>query len=140
LLLFTLEMYRLVQSKLAPGGIMAMQSGSAGILGQLLPDIHRTLKEVFPLVMPYTAFVSSFMDLYGFQVAGGQDFSWPGAAEVAHRLEARGITGLGWFGPEYAAALPCLPVYLRARLNQLGRLLTDEAPFGPRRDGERLFY
>ncbi len=138
-LLFNREMYRLVSRKLAPRGLMAVQSGSAGMLGRLMPDIFCTLKEVFARVMPYTAYVPSFMDLYGFHVAGGEGFHWPEPSQVAARLEARGATGLGWFGPEYAAAVPLLPVYLKERLAQQGRVLTEVEPFGPR-PGERLFF
>lgn len=138
--LFTREMYDLIRRKLTPQGLMSVQSGSAGVAGQLMPDIYCTLKAVFPRVMPYVAFVSSFMDLYGFHVAGGESFSWPPEEEVAARLKARGVTGLQWFSPEYSVAVGRLPLYLMKRLEEEGRLLTDEKPFGPRRPGERIFY
>ncbi len=138
--LFTREMYELIRRKLTPHGLMSVQSGSAGVVGQLMPDIYRTLTAVFSRVMPYVAFVSSFMDLYGFHVAGGESFRWPSPEEVAARLKERGVTGLGWFSPEYSVAVGRLPVYLRNRLEEEGRLLTDEQPFGPRHPGERIFY
>lgn len=138
--LFTREMYELIRRKLTPQGLMSVQSGSAGVAGQLMPDIYHTLKAVFPRVMPYVAFVSSFMDLYGFHVAGGETFTWPAEEEVAARLKARGVTGLKWFSPEYSVAVGRLPEYLKNRLEEQGRLLTDEQPFGPRRPGERIFY
>ena len=137
--LFTREMYELVRQKLAHEGLMVVQSGSAGIWGQMMPDLNRTLREVFPRVVAYTAFVPSFMDLYGFHLAGSENFVWPLVSEVAVRLAARGVTGLRWFSPEYSASLPLLPVYLKERLVKLGRVLTDAAPFGPR-PGERLFF
>lgn len=126
--LFTREMYTLVQSRLAPRGLMAVQSGPAGLSGRLMPALNVTLRAAFPRVMAYTCFVPSFMDLYGFHLAGGEDFAWPTAAEVAARLKDRGLTSLTWFGPEFAATLPRLPVYLEERLAQ-GRLLTDAHPF-----------
>ncbi len=137
--LFTREMYEIIRRKLAPGGLMSVQSGSAGVAGRLMPDIYCTLKSVFPRVVPYVAFVSSFMDLYGFHLAGRDSFLWPPPAEVAARLAARGVSGLNWFGAEFAAGLGLLPVYLQKRLNEEGRLLTDAAPFGPR-PGERRFF
>lgn len=139
LTLFTREMYELIRSKLAAGGLMSVQSGSAGVHGRLMPDICHTLRTVFPQVLPYVAFVSSYMDLYGFHLAGGEPFVWLEPAEVAARLAARGVTGLNWFGPEYAAGLGLLPVYLSKRLQEEGRLLTDAQPFGPR-TGERVFF
>lgn len=130
-LLFTREFYDLVRRKLAPGGLAAVQSGTAGPWGRLLPDLHGSLRSVFPRVVAYTAFVPSFMDLYGFHLAGGDDFVWPSPWEMATRLEDRAMPPLQWLEPEFAAGLPLLPVYLQVRLAQEGRVLTDAAPFSP---------
>lgn len=138
LLLFTQEMYGLVYKKLAPGGLAAVQSGTAGPWCQLLPDLNCTLGAVFPRVVAYTAFVPSFMDLYGFHLAGGEDFVWPSTQEVAARFQSRD-TSLRWLGAEFAASLPLLPVYLQKRLAQEGRVLTDAAPFCPPA-GERPLF
>jgi spermidine synthase len=137
--LFTREMYELVRSKLAPGGVVAVQSGSAGLLGHLMADLNATLRAVFPRVVPYTAFVPSFMDLYGFHLAGGRDLTWPGAATAAGRLKDRGLTMLKWLGAEFFASRPFLPTYLQACLAQGGRVLTEARPFGPR-PGEPAIY
>jgi spermidine synthase len=137
--LFTREMYELARSKLAPGGVMVVQSGSAGLHGHLMADLNATLRAVFPRVVAYTAFVPSFMDLYGFQVAGGQDLAWPGSATVKARLQSRGLTSLKWVGAEFFATLPFLPKYLETRLTREGKVLTDARPFGPRA-GEPTFY
>lgn len=139
LMLFTKEMYDLVKRKLAPRGVMAVQSGSAGIHGRMMPDINCTLRAVFPHVMAYAAFIPSFMDLYGFHVAGGPEFAWPAPAEVASILKSRGLRRFQWFGAEFSASLSFLPTYLAARLQTEGRVLTDAEPFGPR-PGERLFF
>jgi spermidine synthase len=139
LTLFTKEMYELVQRKLAPRGVMAVQSGSAGIHGRMMPDINWTLRAVFPQVMAYAAFIPSFMDLYGFHVAGGPEFVWPSPAEIGARLKSRGLDRFQWFGAAFSASLPLLPAYLAERLRRDGRVLTDAEPFGPR-PGERLFF
>jgi spermidine synthase len=139
LLLFTREFYNLVRSKLAPGGLAALQSGTAGPWGRLLPDLNCTLRAVFPRVLAYTAFVPSFMDLYGFHLAGGEDFDWPSPWDAATRLEDRVMPPLRWLGPEFAACLPHLPVCLQARLEKEGRVLTDAAPFRPAA-GERPIF
>jgi spermidine synthase len=139
LVLFTREMYNLVRCKLTPQGLMAVQSGSAGLHGRMMSDINWTLSAVFPRVMAYAAFVPSFMDLYGFHLAGGNKFIWPSTQEAAVRLKARGVTSFQWFGPEFSASLPLLPGYLQERLKNEGRVLTDAEPFGPR-PGERVFY
>jgi len=138
-LLFTREMFELVRQKLAPGGIVAVQSGSANILGRLMPEINRTLRAVFPRVWAYAAFVTSFLDLYGFHLAGGDDLVWPDAARIEASLASRGIIDLGWYEPHFGAVLPQLPRYLKERLARLGRVLTDAEPYAPRAGARQRF-
>ena len=138
-LLFTREMYELARRKLGPGGLMAVQSGSGNIMGRLMADINCTLRAVFPQVFAYTAFVTSFMDLYGFHLAGGENLFWPTALQIETCLAARGINDLGWYGAAFGAVLPQLPRYLKERLAHRGRVLTDAAPYVAR-SGGRLSY
>ena len=137
--LFTREMFELARGKLAPDGVMAVQSGSAGLQGHLMADLNATLRAVFPRVVAYTAFIPSFMDLHGFHVAGSADLAWPGPASAATRLQERGLTALKWLGAEHCATLPVLPKFLEARLAREGKVLTEARPFGPR-PGEPTFY
>jgi spermidine synthase len=132
-------MYEIMRDKLAPGGLVAVQSGSGNMFGRLLADLHRTLKAVFPQVAAYTAFVTSFMDLYSFQVAGGEDFLWPPAARIEACLKERGISGLGWYEPGFAAHLPQLPAYLKKRLAREGRVLTDAEPYDSQASGRQSY-
>ena len=138
-LLFTREMYQLICQKLGPGGLVAVQSGSGNMFGRLMADINRTLRAVFHKVSAYTAFVTGFMDLYGFHVAGGEDFFWPNAFQVETSLRDRGITDLRWYEPEFAAGLPCLPRYLKERLAREGRVLTDALPYETPQGGRLSF-
>jgi spermidine synthase len=138
-LLFTREMYELVRRKLAPGGLVAVQSGSGNIFGRLMAHINRTLRAVFHRVSAYTAFVTSFMDLYGFHLAGGEEFEWPNAGQIKTCLEARGLADLGWYAPEFGAGLPKLPRYLKDRLSLRGRVLTDAEPFKSWEEGRWSF-
>ncbi|MGQ9689337.1 MAG: fused MFS/spermidine synthase [Desulfobaccales bacterium] len=138
-LLFTQEMFTLVRRRLAPHGLLAVQSGSGNMHGRLMADLNATLRAVFPRVRAYTAFVTSFMDLYGFHVAGGEDFDWPDASLIEARLAARGVAGLRWYGPEFGAALPRLPRYLEDRLARQGRVLTDAQPYKAQAGGRRSF-
>jgi len=139
LTLYTQEMYELARVKLAPDGVLAVQSGSADLQGHLMADLNATLRAVFPRVVAFTAFVPSFMDLYGFHVAGSENLTWPSATTAAARLQKRGLTSLKWLGAEYFASLPSLPKYLEARLMRDGKVLTDARPFRPR-PGEPSFY
>lgn len=138
-LLFTREIFGIARRKLSPGGLLAVQSGSGNMHGRLMADLNATLRAVFPRVTAYTAFVTSFMDQYGFHVAGGEEFQWPGASQAEARLATRGVAGLRWYAPEFAAALPHLPRYLAARLAHGGRVLTDAEPYKPQAGGRRSF-
>lgn len=137
--LCTREMFELARGKLVPDGVLAVQSGSAGLQGHLMADLNATLRAVFPRVVAYTAFVPSFKDLYGFHVAGNPELAWPGLGTASTRLEERGLTSLKWLGAEHFASLPVLPKFLEARLRREGKVLTDARPFGPR-PGESIFY
>jgi spermidine synthase len=138
-LLFTREMYEVVRRKLAPKGLMSVQSGSGNIFGHLMADINRTLRAVFHRVFAYTAFVTGFMDLYSFHVAGREEFVWPNASQIKTRLEARGLTDLRWYEPEFGAGLPKLPRYLKDRLATGGRVLTDAEPYKSHEGGRQSF-
>jgi spermidine synthase len=137
--LFTREMYELARSKLAAGGVMAVQSGPACLQGHLMSDLNATLRVVFPQVVAYTAFVPSFMDQNGFHLAGGEDLAWPERATAAACLHERGLASLKWMGAEFFASLPFLPKYLEARLTGEGRVMTDARPFRLQ-PGEQSFY
>jgi len=138
-LLFTREMYHLARQKLGPDGLMAVQSGSGSMFGRLMADIHRTLQAVFRKVTAYTAYVTGFMDLYGFHVAGNKNFIWPTISRIETCLRDRGITGLRWYEPEFAAGLPRLPRYLKERLERGGRVLTDAQPYVSHQEGRLSF-
>ncbi len=127
--LFTREMFRLAQAKLRPEGLMSIQAGSAGQAIRLLPHLNRTLKAVFPRVVPYTAFIPSFNDLYGFILAGGADCQWPSPEHLARTQADRHLPPLQWFQPDFAPAVPLLPPYLSRLLAKHGQILTDTRPF-----------
>ncbi|MGQ9919922.1 MAG: fused MFS/spermidine synthase [Desulfobacca sp.] len=126
--LFTREMFQLVRAKLRAGGVMSIQAGSAGQAIRLLPHLHRTLQAVFPRVIPYTAFIPSFNDLYGFLLAG-ESCAWPDAHRIRRLQVERGLTALYWLEPDWAPALPLLPPSLRRLLQTEGRILADAQPF-----------
>jgi thermospermine synthase len=56
-----------VLQKLAPGGIFITQSGPAGFLSatEVFTTIHKTIKSVFPTVIPYAQHFPSFCEVGG---------------------------------------------------------------------------
>lgn len=68
--LYTTEFYAMLKSRMNPGGIFVTQSGASGIKQHHLvfSPINRTLRDVFPTVVPFNQAVYSFMDEWGWNM------------------------------------------------------------------------
>jgi spermidine synthase len=129
-MLFTREFYALVRDRLTPGGAMTMQAGMTK-LGELAfhSTIHRTLREVFPVVAAYQSFVSCFGTPWGFIVASKKvDPARLGVAAV-DKLIAERIKGSleYWDGVTHQHAFS-LPKFIRKALAKQTRIVTDANP------------
>ncbi len=129
-LLFTREFYAGVQERLAPDGMLVVQSASADpVYADFVASIARTLEELFPVVRVYWAFVFSFQMPWSFVVASRRvDPALLVEKEVEVRLRERGVKGLRYYSPELHPAMFRLPAYLRDLLRN-GRVLTDRNPY-----------
>ena len=113
--LYAEAFYRLVQSRLDDGGVVAVQAYSAALnnLGWFA-RIARTLGRVFPLVRPYRAEVPFFKDSWGFCVASAaRDPLAFGPMTVDMTLVTRGLGDLRFYDGETHAAMFALPKYVR---------------------------
>jgi spermidine synthase len=129
-LLFTREFYSLVRDRLTPGGAMTLQAGMTK-LGELdfFTSIHRTLREVFPVVAAYQTFISCFGTPWGFIAATKMvDPARQDIASVDRLVAERVAGGLGyWDGQTHLHAFS-LPRHLRAALAAQTRVVTDAHP------------
>ena len=66
--LYSREFYKYVDKRLTPDGIMVTQSTSPFFAREVFWCIHHTMEEIFPVVVPYTAYVPSFGQ-WGFNMA-----------------------------------------------------------------------
>src|SRR5262249_42872385 len=116
--------------RLIPDGIMTMQAGMTKV-GELdfFTSIHRTLREVFPLVAGYQTFVSCFGTPWGFVLASGQaDPRKLGVGAVDRRLADRVKGALAyWDGQTHQHAFS-LPKFIRQAIDQQTRVVTDSHP------------
>jgi spermidine synthase len=129
-LLFTREFYTLIRDRLTPGGVMTMQAGmtKVGELG-FYSAVHRTLREVFPVVRGYQTFVSCYGTPWGFILASkGPDPVTQSSAAV-DRLGAERIRGASryWDGETSLHAFN-LPKFIRQALDTQDRIITDKHP------------
>lgn len=129
-LLFTKEFYTLVRDRLTGGGTMTMQAGMTKV-GELpfFTAVHRTLREVFPVVAGYQTFVSCFGTPWGFILATKRiDPATQNVASV-DRLIAERVRGpLGyWDGLTHQHAFG-LPKFIRKAIAAETRISTDARP------------
>ena len=129
-LLFTREFYSLVRDRLTLGGAMTLQAGMTK-LGELefFTSIHRTLREVFPVVAGYQTFMSCFGTPWGFITATKKVDPRQQTAAAVDRLVAERITGTPayWDGQTHQHAFN-LPRHIRTALDAQTRVVTDAHP------------
>jgi spermidine synthase len=129
-LLFTKEFYTLVRDRLTPGGAMTLQAGMTK-LGELdfFTSIHRTLREVFPVVAAYQTFISCFGTPWGFITATKKVDPCRQDAAAIDRLVADRIKGPleYWDGQTHQHAFN-VPKHIRAAIGAQTRVVTDAHP------------
>jgi spermidine synthase len=129
-MLFTKEFYTLVRNRLTPGGTMTMQAGMTKV-GELpfFTSIHRTLREVFPVVAGYQAYISCFGTPWGFVLASKKIDPARQDTATIDRLVAERIRGsLGyWDGQTHQHAFS-LPKHIRTAIAEQTRIVTDANP------------
>jgi spermidine synthase len=129
-LLFTKEFYTLVRERLTPGGAMTLQAGMTK-LGELdfFASIHRTLRDVFPVVAGYQTFISCFGTPWGFITATKKVDPHRQDSAAVDRLVADRIKGTlaYWDGQTHQHAFN-LPKHIRAAISAQTRVVTDAHP------------
>jgi spermidine synthase len=129
-LLFTREFYALIRDRLTREGVMTMQAGMTKVDElDFFTVVHRTLREVFPVVAAYQTFVSCFATPWGFILASKGPDPRSLTPEAVDRLIAERVQGeLGyWDGQTHAHAF-ALPKHIRRALEQQTRVSTDANP------------
>ncbi len=130
-LLYTVEFYELVKTRLAPGGLLVAQSGPTGpaFYEQCFSAVARTIGAAFPKVSAYETFVPSFGATWGFVVGSlGPDPAALDRAEVDARLESRVGAGLRHYDGETHVGMFALPKYIRAAMAAERRTITKANP------------
>lgn len=129
-MLYTREFYGIVAERLAPGGVLAVQSGPANLHDMaVFTAINCTLREVFPKVIPYTASVPSFGGAWGFMLAAKDpDPLALSASEIDHRLSVRVGKELRFYDGTTHQGMFRLPRYLRDAMCEQKSVITDQSP------------
>ncbi len=129
-LLYSREFYKIVHDRLTPGGTLTMQAGMTKI-GEtaFFTAIHRTLREVFPVVAGYQTFISCFGTPWGFLAASKKIDPRRQDVATVDRLIADRIKGdlAYWDGQTHQHAF-ALPKHLRRAIDGETRVVTDAKP------------
>lgn len=129
-LLYTKEFYEIVKEKLEQNGIMSVQAESTEMTS--LPNfvaIVNTLRNVFPIACPYTAYIPSFLGLWGFVAASQSlDPSKLPPQEIDFRISQRISKELKFYDGLTHQAMFIIPKHIRRELIQAGRIITDREP------------
>jgi spermidine synthase len=125
--LFTQEFFALVQQRLAPQGIFALQ---ASLLRQSSLEVHRairnTLRSVFTRVDSYAAYVPAFDTPWGFALCSeGVDPSAHSPAAIDHQIAENLVGELKYLDGRCFQALFGLSKDINAALNQPTIIITD---------------
>jgi spermidine synthase len=114
--LFSAEFYAQLALRLTPGGLIAVQSGSAVYQHDLIRTVRGRLRAAFPIVRTYLADVVAYPGVvWSFTVGSlGPDPLAVTSDEIARRI--RGVA-LRYYTPAGHHAAFDLPPYLRAALD-----------------------
>lgn len=129
-LLYTEEFYRIVKSKLNPGGIMVTQSGPAGLLSyqECFTTIRNTLSGIFATAISAQVHVPAFQTLWSFTLASDSPLSFPEDDQVDAMLKERIAKPLRFYDSESHRHMFALPKFLREGILEEQRINRDASP------------
>jgi len=129
--LYTKEFYEMIKTKLNPGGIFNTQSGPCGVASyqMVYSPIYKTVSTVFSHVVPYGAFVPSFVDFWGFNLAIPDEPSYKMTPqEVDKRIKERLVdpTVLKFYDGAMHVSIFTFPKIVRENLAKEQRIITND--------------
>ena len=127
--LYTVEFYKKMITRLAPGGLFIAQAGSGSLVQLHFHSVlFNTLRKIFKVVRPFYAFVPSFDVPWAFLLCSqGADPQALRAAEVDRRLGTL-RKDLRFYDGEAHLGLFHIPKYLRDRLARERQTITEKKP------------
>lgn len=130
-LLYTVQFYRLLKPRLAPGGLFVTQA--LGIrynrMDALHAAIHSTLRSLFRNVASYSEFLPTFDSLWAFLIASDtHDPELITSDEIDRRLTQRGLDGLRFYDGLTHRRMFSLPKHLRRLIAQNNTIIEENEP------------
>jgi spermidine synthase len=128
-MLFTRQFYDLVKSRLAPGGILAVQAGCFSMeLLEAHAAIRNTLSRCFDSVCSYHAFIPSFNANWGFLLASEHlDPLGIREEDIDRRLAGLAVP-LKFYDGETHQGMFRIPKEIRSALASSNKIISDDEP------------
>lgn len=128
--LFSLEFYRLLKSKMNPGGVVISQAGRTSINNlQYHASIRTTLAEVFTHTASFDRHIPFYGEPWGFVFASDQHrHDEISSDEIDRRLKERGVLGQRCYNGAIHRAMFVQPPYFEDKLRELRKVQSDVAP------------
>ncbi|MFN4279702.1 polyamine aminopropyltransferase [Thermosynechococcus sp.] len=125
--LYTQEFYHVCKQHLAAAGLLALHVESPIARPTTYARLVTTLRQVFPIVRPYSVYIPLYGTLWGMATASEScDPCTLTAAEVEQRIATRGISDLRFYNGETHRGVFALPNFIRTLLSRPVAPLTDE--------------
>ncbi len=128
--LFTKEFYKLVKDRLDENGVFATQAEASHhshlYFKISFPTVTETLRQIFDIVVPYTAYIPSYGTEWGFALATDlQESADAGEKEIMERMKDRCID-TRFYTPQIYKRLASLPLNLQGVIENYGEVMSDE--------------
>ena len=127
-LLYTQEFYHIVKQRLHRDGIISVQAESAGWTDlENFTAIILTLRTIFSIVCPYSTYIPSFTDVWGFASASESldPSSFP-IEEIDRRISVRIAKELKSYDGLTHQAMFIIPKHVRQQLATAKKIITDK--------------
>ena len=112
--LYSPATFSLVRRAMAPGAALTLHIGSPFSHPERVRSTLANLREVFPLVVPYFAYIPIYGSIWGFASASDSlDPSRAEPAEIDRVVAARGLKDLRYYNGDAHRAVFALPNYVR---------------------------
>jgi len=138
--LFTKEFFTTIKEHLTENGIFVTQALSVSIINNKIHTaIHNTLRQVFPVVKSYHAYIPLYDSDWGFVMGTlGKDPTLLEEKKINEKLKSLGLDNLKYYDGETHRLIFSLPKDLRNAINTETIIIEDNKPLLVARRG-RIF-
>jgi len=128
-MLYTKEFYSIVFKCLKENGAVVTHAASTAVNNlKTFTAITNTLKQVFPVVIPYAASIPSFHSPWGFVLASKKENPLNLSVDYINKSLSKIDIGLRFYDYETHIGLFSLPKYLREAIKKEEQIITDSSP------------